>query len=298
MDNYLSKKLQLRYAKKTSALDSSGGKTIVDLAFKGYMQNSMTKASTQSVEAMFHQSIMSQMKLFIFGGHDTTASTMCYMWLLLSRNPSVLQKLRVEHDSVFGPKITEAVSMLSSQPHLLNQLPYTLAVIKETLRLFPVASSPRAGRADFSIMDSKDRQYPTEKCLVWSNHHGLHNNPLFWPQAEVFLPERFLVEEGHALHPARNSWRPFESAPRGCIGQELALTELKAFLVTTAREFDIRDAYEQWDQASGNRRKGVKTVNGERAFQVQMGNARPNDGFPATVRLAKPPEKSTSIKEG
>ena len=229
---------------------------------------------------------MSQIKLFIFGGHDTTATTICYLLLLLSRNPSALQKLREEHDSIFGPDPAQTVSLLTSQPHLLNRLPYTLAVIKETLRLFPVVTSPRAGRTGFLLTDSDGQRYPTEHCLVWSNHHGLHNNPLFWPRVEDFLPERFLVDEGHPLHPLKHAWRPFEAGPRNCIGQELAITELKLVLVTLARELDIKDAYDEWDKTSGNS-KSIKTVNGERAYQIQLGSARPSDGFPARVQMAK-----------
>ena len=290
MNRYISKKLQQRYATSDSTSDSTR-KTIFDLALKSYFQDLPEEKATQSIDPTFHEYAMSQIKLFIFGGHDTTATTICYLYLLLSRNPSVLKSLRAEHNSIVGSDPIEATSLLLSQPHLLNQLPYTLAVIKETLRLFPVVTSPRAGRPSFLLTDSEGRQYPTEHCLVWSNHHGLHNNPLFWSRVEEFIPERFLVEEGHPLHPIKNAWRPFEFGPRNCIGQELALTELKLVLVTAVREFEVADAYNEWDNSYG-RRKGIKTVNGERAYQIQLGSARPSDGFPARVKLSRKLEKS------
>lgn len=291
MNRYISKKLQERYASRDTTSRSTS-KTIVDLALKSYDQDLSKNSDTQTVDPTFHQYAMSQIKLFIFGGHDTTATTICYLYLLLSRNPSVMQKLRAEHDAVFGSDPIQANSLLSSQPHLLNQLPYTLAVIKETLRLFPVVTSPRAGKSGFLLTDSEGRQYPTEHCLVWSNHHGLHNNPLFWSHVEEFLPERFLVEEDHPLHPIKDAWRPFEFGPRSCIGQELALTELKLVLVMTIREFEVIDAYDEWDKSTGSKR-GVKTVNGERAYQIQLGSARPSDGFPAKVRLARDSKTAT-----
>lgn len=285
MNRYITAKLQQRYDKGDS-FSLSGSKTVVDLALRSYFQDQPAEKATRSIDPQFHKYAMSQIKLFIFGGHDTTATTICYLYLLLSRHKSVLQKLRMEHSSVFGFEPNEAATMLLSRPQLLNQLPYTLAVIKETLRLFPVVTSPRAGQAGFVLTDSDGRQYPTERCLVWSNHHGLHNNPLFWHRVEEFLPERFQVDEGHPLHPIKDAWRPFEFGPRSCIGQELALTELKLVLVLTIREFEVTDAYKEWDK-SINSPKGIKTVNGERAYQIQMGSARPSDGFPARVKLAE-----------
>lgn len=55
-------------------------------------------------------------------------------------------------------------------------------------------------------------------------------------------------------------------------------------LALTARDFTVTDAYEECDASCGAR-KGLKTVNGERAYQIQMGSARPSDGFPARVKL-------------
>ncbi|KAL8719456.1 MAG: hypothetical protein Q9225_003545 [Loekoesia sp. 1 TL-2023] len=285
MNRYITAKLQQRYDMGDSS-SVSGSKTILDLALRSYFQDQPAEKATRSIDPQFHEYAMSQIKLFIFGGHDTTATTICYLYLLLSRHPSVLRNLREEHNSVFGSEPSEATPMLLSRPQQLNQLPYTLAVIKETLRLFPVVTSPRAGQAGFMLRDSEGRQYPTETCLVWSNHHGLHNNPLFWNRVEEFLPERFQVDECHPLHPTKDAWRPFEFGPRSCIGQELALTELKLVLVLTIREFEVSDAYKEWDESIKSP-KGIKTVNGERAYQIHMGSARPSDGFPARVKVAE-----------
>jgi hypothetical protein len=47
------------------------------------------------------------------------------------------------------------------------------------------------------------------------------------------------------------------------------------------REFDINDAYEEFDKK--NATSGIKTVNGERAYQISQGAAHPADGFPCRV---------------
>lgn len=55
-------------------------------------------------------------------------------------------------------------------------------------------------------------------------------------------------------------------------------------LALTVREFDVRAAYEEWDRL--NPGKGGR-VNGERAYQVLMGSAHPQGGFPCRIKMAE-----------
>jgi cytochrome P450 len=284
MNGYINKVFGDRYSVNR---DDVSGKTIVDLALKAYWDESQCKEKVGKMDSTFHEFAVSQIKLFIFAGHDTTASTICYVYHLLSLHRSALIRLRAEHDAVFGPNLTETDSLIASKPHLLNQIPYTLAIIKETLRLFPVVTIPRAGQSDFFLTDPEGRQYPTEGCLVWGVHHGLHRNPRWWPHPEQFLPERWLVEADHPLYPMKNAWRPFERGPRACIGQELAIMEIKMILAMTVREFDVCGVYAEWDQVNRRGQKNVKSVEGERAYQIQLGSAHPSDGFPCRVTWAE-----------
>ena len=79
--------------------------------------------------------------------------------------------------------------IIIDNPHILNQLPYTVAVIKETMRLFLAASSIRQGDPESSLTEDS-HQYPTEDCTVWSLHQLIHREPLYWPQPGTFIPER------------------------------------------------------------------------------------------------------------
>jgi cytochrome P450 len=85
--------------------------------------------------------ILADLKLMLFAGHDTTSSTLCWMFKLLQDNPACLARLRAEHDAVLGPDSdpAKAAEVLRANPHLLNKLPYTHGVAKETLRLHPIA---------------------------------------------------------------------------------------------------------------------------------------------------------------
>ena len=281
MDSYISRELESRY---DLALDKPKSKSVVDLALKSYLaERSPPQQKATAMDATFRKFVRSQIKLFLLAGHDTTSATSVYVFYLLSKHPSVLARVREEHTAIIGRDCNTTPSLLASTPHLLNQLPLTLAVIKEALRLFPQASTARAGDPSFVLFAQDGCEFPTEDCLVWGNHHGIHHNPRYWPRVEEFLPERWLVAEGDPLYPTKDAWRAFERGPRNCLGQELALTELKIILVMTLREFEIADAYQEWDARKGN--TNPPQVDGERAFQIIRGGGHPSDFFPCCVRF-------------
>ncbi|KAF2182827.1 cytochrome P450 [Zopfia rhizophila CBS 207.26] len=243
----------------TRKMDSQKSKTTIELALNGYATESDTSRDRKpSIDATFRKYASNQMKAFIFTGHDVTAST-------------ILAKLRVEHDDILGFGKSKAAVALIENPARLNKLPYILAVINETSRLFSVVSSPRIGRGEFILTDSQGQWFPTENCPVWANHHGLHHNPFWWSQTAEFIPERFLTEEDDGalpaeLRPIKNTWRPFEFGPRACIRTELALTKIKVVLALKARDFDLEKVYAEWDKS--HKTKGVKTVDGENVYQI------------------------------
>ena len=89
------------------------------------------------------------------------------------------------------------------------------------------------------------------------------------------------MQPGDELYPIKGAWRPFEFGPRNCIGQELALLEMKLVLVLAVRQFDLSMPYEEWDQQ--HLKKGPKHVAGERAYQA--GNGGPSEEMPCRVKL-------------
>lgn len=228
---------------------------------------------------------MAQIKLFIFAGHDTTSAGAIFTYHLLFQHPNVLAKVRAEHTEVLGANIADAESIIASKPQLLNQLTYTIAVIKESLRIYPTVAALRDGQSYFSLIGDNGLRFPTEQTIVWGDHYATHHNPAHWPRVEEFLPERWIVTEGHELYPPKNGWRPFERGPRNCIGQLVAMTEIKLMLALTIRDFDLKDAYEEYDIVKGNP-KGLN-VNGQRAYMMLRGGGHPADHYPCKVAFAK-----------
>lgn len=281
MNNYLTRELDRRYgAMQDSSDESNKTRSVIDLALKAYLEEHPTATG---IDADFKEFAMAQIKLFIFAGHDTTSTGAVFTYHLLAKYPEALAKVRAEHTRVFG--IGDAAPLLVSTPSLLSKLTYTLAVIKESLRLYPTVAAWREGQPDFAIVTEKGQSLPTEHCMVWGDHYGTHYNPLYWDRPEEFLPERFLVAEEDPLHPPKNGWRAFERGPRNCIGQELALTEIKVMLALTVREIDFADHYEEFDQS--NRNPPGWNVNGQRAYMMRRPGAFPADHYPCKVTLTK-----------
>jgi cytochrome P450 len=291
MNQYLDEEMDKRF--EELALSKNGlskehqarERSIISLAMDKYLEK--TDGAERLSKKAFRELARPQLRMFLFAGHDTTSSTLLYCYYLLSCHPDIMSKLRAEHDKVFGPvvSIDRCIQIINRDPTLLNQIPYTLAVIKEVLRMFPPAGSLREGRQDIILRDENGQQYPTEDCHIWTLSLVMHNDPQVFVDADKFNPDRWLVGPESSLHPTKGSWRPFEWGPRNCIGQTLAILELKVALVMSIRTFDIKPAYQQWDAL--NPRKGPKTVNGDRVYPAELGGggAHPPNGFPVTVGL-------------
>ncbi|KAI9694887.1 MAG: hypothetical protein M1822_000503 [Bathelium mastoideum] len=285
---FVSNALDDRYSRSRPEKDltrKERSRTIVDLALENYLtEHIKSESEDEEMDATFKEAAICQIRTFLFAGHDTSSSTLCYCYHLLSKHPKTRNLVMQEHDNFLGPDVKKAAFKISENPHILNQLNYTLAVIKETLRLYPPASSTRSGEPGYSLILPDGRQCPTDGFLVWSNHVAIHRNPDCWKRPDEFLPERWLVEKDDALFPSvSGAWRSFEFGPRNCIGQQLALLEIKLVLALTVREFHVVSAYEEWDRAT--KPKGPKTVNEDRAYQILTGAAHPSDGFPCTVTV-------------
>jgi cytochrome P450 len=282
MDRYICAELDRRYQewKSSNLTKLKTKKSVIDLAMADYMRE---RHAGDTLDAEFKVWACAQIRLFLFVGHDSTAATIVYSFYLLSKHPVALERIRAEHDEVFGRDLCETPQLLKERPQLVNQLPFTTAVIKESLRLFPPAGAFRGGLPNVDLEGSNGERYPTDGVSVWVLHDVIHRHPDYWPRPTEFLPERWLVGPGHLLYPPKWGWRPFEYGTHNCIGQSLVMLDVKVTLVMTLREFDIRDAYAEWDHLHPV--KGIKTVDGERAYQISAGSSHPADGFPCHVSI-------------
>ncbi|ROT39031.1 cytochrome P450 [Sodiomyces alkalinus F11] len=267
----------------STSSSTTGLKTIANLSIRAYRNErvNLDKGNKEKAAREFLEVAVEHLKMFLFAGHDTTASVLSYAYYFLHRNPSHLAKVRAEHDAVFGPDPSRAAAQLAAKPTLLNQLPYTTAVLKEVLRLSPPVGSVREGGPDFFLTHPESgTRFPTDGVILFACSFLSHRHPGIWAEPDKFVPERWLTPDPEQREKEarlrKNAWRPFELGPRACIGQELALTELRLLLVLTVREFDVVPDFPE----------DAPTVFGEVGYQADLPGeltAHMKGGFPAKI---------------
>jgi len=232
MDKYVSKELDKRFAEWQGNVKDLSSRSIIDLVIRDYK---MENPNAIIMDPVFKKWAIVQIRLFVFAGHDSTGSTITYCYHLLSQNPEAMAKIRAEHNTVFGTDLSQTTRLLLENPNLIHKLPYTQAVQKEVLRMFPPASGLRRGQPGVSLQDPSGNLYPTENMNLLILHMILHRHPKYWVSPNSFIPERWLVGPEHPLYPVKGAWRPFEFGPRSCVGQNLVTLDITTVLVMTLR---------------------------------------------------------------
>ncbi|MTI33176.1 cytochrome P450 [Xanthovirga aplysinae] len=171
-------------------------------------------------QPMNDEQIIDELMIFFFAGHTTTANALSWTIYLLAKHPKFLFHLK---------SLTENINLEECIHH-----PYLLAVLKESLRLYPpIRGVDRAALEDDSYQEFS---YPKGTMIIIFLY-GLHRNPKFWKQPNTFNPNRFL-KENNKQFPLK-AFFPFGGGPRSCIGYNFAMAEMTIFLKTFIHRFGI-----------------------------------------------------------
>jgi cytochrome P450 len=208
-------------------------------------------------DGLTDRELRDQLFTFLFAGHETSSMALTYAWLLLATHPERRARLEREVDALDGAPDARAVR---------DGLPYTEAVVREALRLYPPA---------FVLF-----RQPVEDTTLHGYHvpagtdlsipiFEIHRDGRWWADTEAFRPARWLVPAdasagefdddfvppADALRapdddlrvladpPGRPEYAyfPFGGGPRACIGNRFAMLELRLAVATLARDwrFDL-----------------------------------------------------------
>lgn len=187
----------------------------------------MRARDEETGEPMSDELLRDESITIFFAGHETTARTLAFLWHALAEQPAVATRLHAELDSVMG----DAPPTLDT----LKRLPYTLQVIKETLRLYPAA--PMYAR-DAATADAIDGVTVPKGARMIVMPYLTHRHPKFWPDPLRFDPDRWLPEQEAARHPF--AYHPFAAGQRVCIGNNFSLFESHVLVALLARHFVAR----------------------------------------------------------
>ena len=164
--------------------------------------------------------------LFV-AGHETTSNALTWTWYALSGHLEAEAKMHAELERVLGGRRPEAAD--------LPRLPYTRAVLAESMRLYP----PVWGMGRRALADLTLAGYDIPRgSLVVVSPFITQRDARFFPDPELFRPERWLDE--HAVERPRFAYFPFGGGARQCIGEQFAWMEGVLLLATLGQKWRLR----------------------------------------------------------
>lgn len=152
-------------------------------------------------------------------GYETTGEGLTWALYLLSRHPREERRLLEETHRFVGRRRPR-------QSDLLN-LGYLERAVAEVLRLFPPTWAYVRVAVEDDVLPSGTRV--VRGTPVFLSQYLMHRHPDFYPDPELFRPDRFEGAEGWRR--LQFSYFPFGAGAHRCIGEHLATLEMILGLV-------------------------------------------------------------------
>jgi len=170
--------------------------------------------------------LISEVAMMLLAGSETSANALSWALYLVARHPPTLARLREEHASVLGGRAPTAEE--------LNKLPFTRAVLQETMRLYPpVPYLSRQAAGPDRIRHIAVQKGDTVLALPWL----LHRHERLWDAPHAFRPDRFMPDAARKL--PRFGYIPFSLGPRVCTGAAFAMAEMVVMLSVLLQRLDF-----------------------------------------------------------
>ncbi|WP_414756006.1 cytochrome P450 [Anabaena sp. CCY 9910] len=203
------------------------------------------------------QTLIAESVEFLIAGTDTTAHTLSFAVGELSLNPRVFQKARDIVDQAWQ-------SQDNINTESFKELAYISAILKETLRLYSVASGSTSLEAQRDTV-IEGKVIPSGTRISWSML-AAGRDPEVYAHPEEFLPERWLDKSKET---SSLPMIDFGSGPHRCLGEHLSMLEGTMMLALLLRHFD-------WE-----------LVNGRSSLEQLQQNLLiyPSDKMPVRFRL-------------
>ncbi len=172
--------------------------------------------------------IRDEMMTLLFAGHDTTTSTVSFMFYELARHPRVGERILAEQRALLPTSTPDAGQLMSGE---LSELEMTL---EETLRKYPPAwVGPRKAVEAFEFEGHTVPGGAYVNYSSWASHHL----PDVWGEPDAFRPERFAPDAKAAL--PKGAYVPFGGGSRTCIGMRFGQLEVRTIATMIAARFTL-----------------------------------------------------------
>ena len=175
----------------------------------------------------------------LLAGYETTASVITWACYLLAHHPAVRSELEGHLRAVAGDR-----PLVQSD---LPSLPYLMAVVRETMRLYPPAWIIGRRALDADRIGDTDI---APQSVVAISPYTLHRHPRYWNDPERFDPRRFRNDEAEQRREPF-SYIPFGAGPRTCIGSNFALVEAPLVIGRLVQRYQMTLASDESVQPRG-----------------------------------------------
>jgi cytochrome P450 len=163
-------------------------------------------ASDEDGASLDDRQVRDEVMTLLFAGHDTTTSTVAFMFYELARNPELLDDPEIDIEMI----------------------------VDETLRKYPPAYiGPRRAVEAFEFNGVHVPARAHVHYCSWASHHL----PDVFPEPAAFRPQRF-SEENKAKLP-RGAYVPFGGGSRTCIGMRFGQAEIAIIARTILERFRL-----------------------------------------------------------
>jgi cytochrome P450 len=168
--------------------------------------------------------IRDEVMTLMFAGHDTTTSTVAFMFDELHHHPEIRARMQREQDEMLAGRAPTAEQLMSGE---LTELEM---VLEETLRKYPPAwIGPRRSVKAFEFHDHTVPGDAFVNYCSWASHHL----PEVFPQPFAFRPERFAPQAKARL--PKGAYVPFGGGSRTCIGMRFGQLEVRTIATMLLR---------------------------------------------------------------
>ncbi len=208
----------------------------------------------ESPRGFSQDELVDQVCVLFLAGHETSASALAMACYLLARYPEAQARFALEIEQVRRgtPSPESAPSQLRPLAYEdLRSLPYGMALLQETLRLYPPLS--------FFIRESKAAsQLGESRCpmgaLLAISPWVIQRHEQHWSEPNRFRPERFLADQASDAEKqwARDAYLPFGLGPRKCPGAAFALQEALLVLAELVSRYELLSEPGQEPELVGN----------------------------------------------
>ena len=181
--------------------------------------------------------LLTDLWLMILAGHETSASMFCFLMLEITRNPTVKDKLKLEL-TAFMPQQLDLINSVDDDKELLSAIAgceYLSNCIKESLRLWPtVTGLSRCVQEDIIL---NEKILIPAGVIVIVNHYAMFRSQWI-TNSNTFDPDRWL-DSNPQLPILKQMFMPFSAGKRSCIGQNMAMFQLRILTAHFIHYFDF-----------------------------------------------------------